>query len=100
MYTKIIDILEKAARPCFYKKYLGIDCPGCGMQRAFIELLKGNLWESIKTFPALIPLMIMLVYLVLHLTYKFKKGAYNLTIMFIFTTAIIVISFIFKIINQ
>ena len=84
--------------PCLYKKYLGIDCPGCGMQRAFIELLKGNIIESIKTYPALIPMIIMLVILLLHLKFKFKKGAFYLTIMFIFTALIIATNYIYKLI--
>ena len=66
--------------PCFYKKFLGMECPGCGMQRAFIELLKGDFIDSIKTFPALIPMMVMMVYLGLHLKYKFKKGAFYLEV--------------------
>jgi len=98
MLQKLIYWLEKHQMSCFYKKYLGIDCPGCGMQRAFIELLKGNLLESFKTFPALLPIFFMLVYLVLHLKFKFNKGAFYLTIMFIFTTVIIISHFIYKII--
>ena len=98
MYSRLIQWLENHQFPCFYKKYLGIDCPGCGMQRAFIELLKGNIIESIKTYPALIPMIIMFVFLFLHIKYKFKKGASYLTIMFIFTSVIILLSYIFKLI--
>jgi len=75
---------------------MGMECPGCGMQRAFIELLKGNIIESIKIYPALIPMIIMIFYLFLHIKFKFKKGAAYLTIMFIFTTLIIVVNYIYK----
>ena len=44
----IIDWLQKHMIPCFSKKYLGIECPGCGLQRSFIALLKGNIVESLK----------------------------------------------------
>ena len=84
--------------PCIYKKYLGVECPGCGMQRALIELLKGNLLESLKVYPALLPTIFMLTYLSLHLLLKFEKGAYVLKISFIFTASIIVVNFIMKII--
>jgi hypothetical protein len=96
MFLSVADWLERNALPCFYKKYFGIDCPGCGMQRAFIELLRGNVWESLKAYPALLPIIFMLVYLCLHLKYKYKKGAYILKITFIFTAILIVINFVFK----
>ena len=41
------------------------------MQRAFVELLKGNLWMSLKLYPALLPMIIMIFYLFLHLGFKF-----------------------------
>ena len=84
--------------PCIYKKFLGVDCPGCGMQRSFIELLKGHFLMSIKTYPGLIPILIMFIFLGLHLKLKFKKGAYYLTLMFIFTALIITTNYIYKLI--
>jgi len=96
MYAQFIQWLESHQMPCVYKKYLGIDCPGCGMQRAFIELLKGHFGESIKMYPALIPIILMFLFLTLHLKFKFKKGSYYLTIMFIFTAIIIATNYIYK----
>lgn len=93
---RIIDWLESHKLPCFYKKILGIECPGCGMQTAFIELLKGNIAESLKTYPALIPIIFLVAFLILHLIFKFKKGALVLKITFIFTAAIIVINYFLK----
>ncbi|MGD0710943.1 MAG: DUF2752 domain-containing protein [Bacteroidales bacterium] len=90
--------LERNMLPCVYKKYLGVECPGCGMQRALIELLKGNLLESIKVYPALLPTFFLIIYLSLHLIFKFEKGALVLKISFIFTASIIVMNFIIKLI--
>ncbi len=73
-----------------------MDCPGCGMQRAIIELLKGNIWESILLYPALLPTIFLFIFLILHLIFKFKKGALILKISFIFTVSIIIINFIIK----
>jgi hypothetical protein len=92
----IIEWLERNMMPCFYKKYLGMECPGCGMQRAIIELLKGNFVESLKTYPALLPTIAMLIYLVLHLIFKFEKGGIYIKYFFIFTVSIMLINFIFK----
>jgi hypothetical protein len=98
MLLSLIDWLERNMLPCFYKKYLGIDCPGCGMQRALIELLKGNFIDSLKIYPALLPTIFLIVFLILHLIIKFKNGAFVLKISFIFTASIIVINFILKLI--
>ncbi len=96
--NKIIQWLESHMTSCFYKKYLGVECPGCGMQRSFIELLKGNLLESLKIYPALIPTIILILFLILHLIFKFKKGADILKYLFIFVVSIMVINYIIKII--
>jgi len=44
---QLINWLESHQLPCYYKKLLGIKCLGCGMQTAFILLLKGELIESL-----------------------------------------------------
>ena len=63
------------------------------MQTAIIFLLKGQLLNSLLSYPALLPILFMLGYLFLHLTYNFKKGAVVLKISFIFTVAIMVMNY-------
>lgn len=94
----IIEWLEKNQAPCFWKKTCGIECPGCGMQRAIIALLKGNLWDSILIYPALIPTIFLFSFLILHIIFKFKKGAKVILISFIFVVFIIITNFIIKLI--
>ncbi|HPE54791.1 MAG TPA: DUF2752 domain-containing protein [Bacteroidales bacterium] len=93
---QLINWLESHQLPCYYKKLLGIKCLGCGMQTAFILLLKGELIESLKTYPALIPVMFLFSFLILHIIFKFRKGAVVLKISFIFTVSIMVLSYIIK----
>ncbi len=59
----MLDWLESHQIPCIYKSILGIECPTCGFQRAFILLLKGELLSSLKVYPALIPTMILILLL-------------------------------------
>jgi hypothetical protein len=92
----LADWLEKHSMPCFYKYYLHMDCPGCGAQRALIELLRGHIWQSIVLYPALLPIFGMLIYLALHLRFKFLHGARNLKIIFIGCTIIVVFNYIYK----
>lgn len=96
----LIDWLEAHQLPCYYKKIMGIECLGCGMQSAFILLLKGQFIESLQTYPALLPVLFMLVFLALHLVFKFRKGARILKFSFIFTLAVMVINYIIHLVNQ
>ncbi|MCF8297546.1 MAG: DUF2752 domain-containing protein [Saprospiraceae bacterium] len=98
MWQKFIEWLESNMQSCFYRRYFGIECPGCGMQRAFVELLKGNLLQSLKIYPALLPTIFLFFYLILHLVYKYKNGAFVLKISFIFTVSLMVINYILKVI--
>lgn len=95
-YYSFIQWLEEHQSACMYKKLLGIECPGCGMQRSLIALLKGNLWQSLQLFPALIPLLLMFVFLILHLKFQFKNGARILIFWFVINTVIIIVSYMLK----
>lgn len=99
MLSEIIEWLESHIRPCFFKEHFGIDCPGCGLQRSFIELLKGNIIESVQLYPALIPTLFMFLFLCLHLVLKFRHGAQILKLLFIMNISLIFIHYIYKLIT-
>jgi len=99
MFPKIISWLESHQQACFYKKFLGVECPGCGMQRSLVALLKGEMVESFVLFPALLPTVALIVYLVLHLIFKFQHGAAILKNLFIINTTIVVLSYIYKLLT-
>ncbi|HEX8514779.1 MAG TPA: DUF2752 domain-containing protein [Bacteroidia bacterium] len=92
----LIHWLEAHLLSCPYKALTGFDCPGCGMQRSFIELLKGNLTGSFMLYPALLPVIFTLLFTGLHLAFRFKKGAEVIKYSFLTTTAIIVTGYILK----
>jgi hypothetical protein len=97
---RLIAWLEAHQLPCFYKHYLGFECFGCGMQTAFILLLKGEFIESLKAYPALLPTVFLIAFLILHLIFKFKRGASILKYTFIFTVAIMVVSYVIHILEK
>jgi len=74
MWSQWIDQLEANLGECMILNATGHTCPGCGIQSAFIALCRGDILTSIQLYPALIPLLLMLVFLVVHLRYKFSKG--------------------------
>ena len=89
----MIEWIEKHQLPCFYEQVLHIECPVCGFQRAFIQLLKGNWMESIQLYPALIPSLILLILLFSFLF--FRKPGWNFVKRFLqFDLAVIMISYI------
>ena len=96
--ASFVDWLEKRQIPCFYKSVFGVECPGCGMQRAIIALLRGEFVESFKLYPALLSIMIMLVLLVIHLFYHLKNGAKILLWLFVFNVVVILFSYTCKLI--
>jgi hypothetical protein len=91
-----LDWLEHHLLPCPTKYFFGMECPGCGMQRSIIELLRGNLVESIKLYPPLIPMLLMLVVLVINLKVNSAVWQKVLKYFFVANVAIILINYIFK----
>lgn len=72
----IINWLEQHQLPCLFKAMFHIDCPGCGFQRSAIALLKGNIGESWKMYPALIPMLIFFLYLFADRRFHFKNSTF------------------------
>jgi hypothetical protein len=94
----IIHWLENHLLPCFYEQCFGIPCPGCGMQRAIVALLKGNIIESLRLYPALIPVLLMVSFLLIHLVFRFRQGGIVLKWMFILNAVIIFFNYLYKLI--
>ncbi len=94
----IISWLEKHQLPCLFKQLTHVDCPGCGMQRSFILLLNGDITGSFIMYPALVPIILLFGFLILHLVRNFRKGTTILKYSYIFCAGIIMVSYIYKII--
>jgi hypothetical protein len=91
--------LEAHQLPCPFKQLTHFDCPGCGIQRSFVLMLKGDLYASFFMYPALIPIMLLFALLLLHLILKIKDGATILKYSYIFCTGVILVSYIYRIIT-
>lgn len=95
-----IHWLENHLLACPFKKLTSLDCPGCGLQRSLVALLKGDVAASLKFYPATLPILILLVFTLIHLKFDFKSGALIIKGMYIFATAIIIINYIYKVYHQ
>lgn len=96
MWQALINWLEEHMFQCFYVKYFGVHCPGCGFQRGLILLMKGELWASIKMYPPLIPTLLMFAFLFLHLILRFEKGGAILKNSFIFVVSLMILNLFLK----
>lgn len=96
----IINWLEAHQMPCMFKSVTYIDCPGCGFQRSFIKLLQGNVSESFFMYPALIPILLLFSFLMMHVVFKIKNGVAILKFSYIFCAGIVLVSYIYKLITK
>ena len=89
--------MEEHMLPCMNKQLFGVECPGCGTQRAIAFLLEGEFYEAFKIFPAIYTLGLFFIFLALHLLDK-KRNYYKLVIASaILNGAVILIAYFIKI---
>jgi hypothetical protein len=58
--------MEKYMLPCLMKKFFGIECFGCGLQRSVLLFAQGEFVAAFKMYPALYPLLLLLGTIVLE----------------------------------
>jgi len=79
------SIMNHYGISCVFLHCFGIPCPGCGMTRAFLALLKLDFWEAFK-YNALIFYM---PYLFLYIFFDWKGHIHKFFLIFIGFSAIV-----------
>ena len=93
-YCTIMQIIFGTV--CPVKAFFKIDCPGCGLTHATIELLKGNLKKSFDYNPTCtLWLLSIMLYFIDRYFYKLKIKPFPL--LFIITTLVTLIRYFYKI---
>ena len=82
--------------PCMNKKLFGIECFGCGTQRALLLLTEGKFVEAFKMFPAIYTLIPLLILLALNFFDKSRNYHSKIVPLAIVNAVIMVISYIYK----
>jgi hypothetical protein len=91
--------IEDFMLPCLNKQLLGVECLGCGFQRAFLFLIKGDFIAAFKMYPAIYSILLLGIFIIFNFYYKFKFD-YQLKMGLIFLNVLIVIiSYLFKILH-
>jgi len=88
--------MEEFMLPCLNKQLFGIDCLGCGIQRATALLFKGEFVAAFKMYPAIYTLIILLFFLITNIWVKFKYDRIIKISLIILNVLIVVIGYMIK----
>lgn len=88
--------IEDFMLTCPSKKFLGVECLGCGAQRAVVLVFEGKFSEAFKMYPAVYT--VLLFFFVLGLSFIDKKTKYTSVLMtlLVINLVIMVVSYIDK----
>lgn len=92
-------IQEDFMLPCLNKTLFGIDCLGCGIQRATVLLFQGEFILAFKMYPAIYTLFVLVFFLIFNIFKKFKYDYYIKMGLVFLNVVIIVVSYLYKITN-
>ena len=62
--TELTASLEDYMLPCLNKELFGVECPGCGLQRAVAMLLQGDFSGAFYMYPAIYTLLLLFGFLI------------------------------------
>lgn len=88
--------LEDFMLSCPTKKFLGIECFGCGTQRALLLVAQGKFSEAFHMFPAIYTLILFLCVVLLNFIDKKRNYSTALISLAIINTTIMVVSYFIK----
>lgn len=82
--------------PCPIKKVFGVECFGCGSQRAIVMVFEGRFSDAFHLYPAVYTLLIF--FAVLALNFMDKKRNYGNILIFlaVINVIIIIVSYFYK----
>lgn len=85
--------------PCLNKKLFGVECPGCGLQRAASLLLHGEFTAAFKMYPAIYPMILLLLFLGSTLVVKYRYGFFFKWFLVSVTVGTVALSYFIKMNN-
>lgn len=88
--------MEEYMLPCTSKQLFGIECMGCGTQRAIALLLKGEFVKAFQVYPAIYTFILLFSLILLHLIDKNRNYTRFITIIAILNAFIMVVSYFYK----
>lgn len=96
---QLFFMIEDYMLPCMNKKLFGFDCPGCGLQRSVVLLVKGEFAAAFDMYPAIYSLVSLILFVIASQFIKFRFDTQIKIFLGILTGVTIVISYILKMNN-
>ena len=91
--------IEDFMIPCVNKTLFGVDCLGCGTQRALVLILKGEFIEAFYMFPAIYTTILFFIILGLNFIDKSRNYHKIIISLAIINAVIMIVSYIYKLTN-
>ena len=88
--------MEEFMLPCLNKQLFGFDCLGCGAQRAFVLVFQGEFRAALKMYPAIYTILILLLFLITNLFFKFRGDWYVKAGLIVLNAVIIIGAYFYK----
>lgn len=95
----IIEGLEDYMLTCVNKEIFGVECLGCGIQRATALIFRGEFIAAFKMYPAIYSLYVLVAFVIFNFFVKFKNAFKIKVGLLILNAIIIIISYIIKMSN-
>ena len=92
----IIARIEDYMFTCTYKKIFGLECFGCGAQRATVLFFRGDFIGAFKMYPAFYFILILLIVVFVNFFIKFKHDYRIKMALLYLTVAVMVVSYFYK----
>lgn len=88
--------LEKYMLPCVSKSIFGVECLGCGSQRALVLVCKGNFIDAFKMYPAIYTTLLFFIFLGLHFFDKSRNYSKTTIQLAILNMIIMIVAYFYK----
>lgn len=82
--------------PCLNKMLFGIECPGCGGQRALVMVFQGKFAAAFQLYPAIYPILALFIFLVFNLFVKFKYQWHVKAGLIVVSATVVIVAYISK----
>lgn len=83
--------------PCLNKKLFGVECFGCGTQRALLLLSEGEFTAAFQMFPAIYTTLILFACIGMHFIDKSRNYHKAIIGMAILNAVIMVVAYFYKV---
>lgn len=81
------------------KKLFGMECPGCGMQRATVMVVQGDFAHAFSMFPAIYTTIPLFILLGLHFVDKKRNYTKAIIPVAILNAVVMIIAYFYKLTN-